>query len=252
MEQLNKQQIILLALLVSFVSSIASGIVTVSLMQQDSNAPVTQTINRVVERTIERVSSDSAQTSGVKETVIVREDQAVVNAIAAASKAIVRVFSTRPGTTDEFVGIGVILDSAGKIAARLGQGGQGDLVARLDGGNSVSLSTVSYDSATGVSVLAAEQSSKLYDARTYAAAKLADPDDASLGQAIVVIGGGTTPRIASGIITAKEGKYIETSVADRAFDAQAVLVNLLGEVLGIKDLTVPDRSFLASDYIGTL
>ncbi len=53
-EDLNKNQIILLTLLVSFVTSIATGIVTVTLIDQ-APAPVAQTINQIVERTIERV-----------------------------------------------------------------------------------------------------------------------------------------------------------------------------------------------------
>lgn len=53
-QDLNKSQLILLALLISFVTSIASAIATVSLMEQVP-PPVTQTINRVIQNTIEKV-----------------------------------------------------------------------------------------------------------------------------------------------------------------------------------------------------
>ncbi len=54
LEQLTKTQLVLLALLVSFVTSIATGIVTVTLIDQ-APTDVTRTINRVVEKTVERV-----------------------------------------------------------------------------------------------------------------------------------------------------------------------------------------------------
>ena len=59
-KDLNKPQLILLALLISFVVSLATGIVTVSLMQQMPKS-VPQTINNVIQRTIEKVTTVPAQ-----------------------------------------------------------------------------------------------------------------------------------------------------------------------------------------------
>lgn len=55
-EDLNKTQLLLLTLLVNFVTSIATGVLTVSLL--DDNSPtVTQTVNRIVERTVDTVTA---------------------------------------------------------------------------------------------------------------------------------------------------------------------------------------------------
>ena len=90
MDELNKNQIILLTLLVSFVTSIATGIVTVTLMDQ-APAGVTQTINRIVERTVERVVPGETQISTViKEVpVIVTEEELIVKAINHGAKSLV-------------------------------------------------------------------------------------------------------------------------------------------------------------------
>ncbi|MFA6514874.1 MAG: hypothetical protein WCT42_01250 [Candidatus Paceibacterota bacterium] len=63
-KELDKKQLILLVLLITFVVSIATGIVTVSLMNQmPKNVP--QTINNVIQRTIEKVTTVEAPvTSG--------------------------------------------------------------------------------------------------------------------------------------------------------------------------------------------
>ncbi len=92
MEDLNKNQIVLLTLLVSFVTSIATGIVTVTLMDQ-APAGVTQTINQVIERTIERVVPAETQTTTVirEVPVVVTEAEQVVKAVADASPALVRL-----------------------------------------------------------------------------------------------------------------------------------------------------------------
>lgn len=109
MEELNKNQIVLLVLLVSFVTSIATGIVTVTLLDQAPPA-VTQTINRIVERTVEKVVPRETQVSTViKEIpVIVTEEALIVKAINEGAKAIARIVSA----TDEvkFVGSGFLTD----------------------------------------------------------------------------------------------------------------------------------------------
>jgi len=92
-ERLTKMQIVLLTLLVSFVTSIATGIVTVTLMDQAPPA-ITQTINRVVERTVEKVVPDKSQGANVitKEvTVVVKEDDLITDSIEKNSKSVVRI-----------------------------------------------------------------------------------------------------------------------------------------------------------------
>lgn len=97
LEHLNKTQTILLTLLVSFVTSIATGITTVTLMDQ---APpgTTTTIRNVVERTVERVVQAGTPKETVK-TVIVREEDAIADAIDSQSKALVRIYL--PASTAE-------------------------------------------------------------------------------------------------------------------------------------------------------
>ena len=86
MEHLTKAQIVLLTLFVSFVASMATGIVVVTLMDQAPD-PVNQTITNVVERTIEKITPTFVEKPG--ETVIVKdEDRSRLNAWQAASSSV--------------------------------------------------------------------------------------------------------------------------------------------------------------------
>ena len=78
-KELNKSQLILLAILLSFITSIATGIITVTLMQQ-APVSITEPINRVVKQTVEKI----VQVEGkqVTNTVVVKEEDLVVDAIA--------------------------------------------------------------------------------------------------------------------------------------------------------------------------
>ena len=79
LNELNPTQIILLTLLISFVTSIATGIVTVSLVNQ---APpvVTDTIHKVYEKTIEKIvpSEQKATVIENNKTIIVSDEDFVI------------------------------------------------------------------------------------------------------------------------------------------------------------------------------
>ena len=121
MENLTKQQLILLALLVSFVTSIATGIVTVALMNQ-APVGVVQTINKVVERTIETVTGPTKETQTVvKETVVVSTDDQIVGAVEKNKNSLIRIYRTNTDPSSGsnsmvFVGLGVIISTDGMIA----------------------------------------------------------------------------------------------------------------------------------------
>jgi S1-C subfamily serine protease len=95
MKDLNKSQLILLALLISFVTSIATGISTVTLMQQAPSS-ITVPINRIVRQTIEKVVPGEIKTS--VQTVVIKEEDLVVDAIAKNQSAI---FSLTKEATDD-------------------------------------------------------------------------------------------------------------------------------------------------------
>jgi hypothetical protein len=84
-KELNKSQLILLAILLSFITSIATGIVTVTLMQQ-APASITAPINRVVQQTVEKIVQ--VEGKSVTNTVVIKEEDLVVDAIAKNQSAI--------------------------------------------------------------------------------------------------------------------------------------------------------------------
>ena len=85
LKELNKSQLILLALLISFVASIATGIVTVTLMQQAPTS-ITAPINRVVKQTVEKITEIEGKPT--VQTVVIKEEDLVVDAIAKNQSAI--------------------------------------------------------------------------------------------------------------------------------------------------------------------
>ena len=113
MDELNKNQIVLLVLLVSFVTSIATGIVTVTLMDQ-APAGVTQTVNRIVERTVERVvPGEPTERTVIREVpVLVSQEEVILDIVRNAELSVVRLADARG---DLAYGSGFVIDSQGTV-----------------------------------------------------------------------------------------------------------------------------------------
>ena len=226
LEQLNKSQIVLLTMLVSFVTSIATGIVTVSLVEK-APADVTRVVQRVVERTVEQVTPAQAQQATVvttERTVIVREADLVAAAVAQNKTRIIPVKNT---STDTLAALGVILDPSGVIvtdASAFDPEGEYHVVGVEE--EIIPLTFVTQPGgARGIALLEA-QSELPFEAM------VPSEISAQLGQTAVAFVGGDS--IAQGLVSGLgEGGYIETSIDERAITSGTILINVDGEVLGI-------------------
>ena len=255
MEELNKNQIVLLVLLVSFVTSIATGIVTVTLMDQ-APAAVTQTINRIVERTVEKIVPGAPPPPVVKEVqVIVTEEDLIVKVINGAMPGVVRVVDADENKTFISSGFFVSVDSprfdeaGGVIVA------SGALVA-------AAASTTSYQAIlTDGSIVpltnlmpVASSTSPVPDLHFFKLAPLADASSLSgkwtkltlakdlpaVGQTVVALGYSNRPDVnaAVGIVSSflSAGASAKSLVVTNAASDENLggpLLNIKGEVVGM-------------------
>lgn len=237
MEELSKSQIVLLTLLVSFVTSIATGIVTVSLMDQ---APpvIAQTVNRVIEHTIERVATSTkgqlATTVVTQEkTVVVKESDLITQALARVNPSIVRLFSAS-GDSETFLGLGVVLDEKGTIltdAYALGDRASA-LVQQVDGAKARAW-VVRRDEAEGFAFLDAATTTPAGGTIVWTPATLA-AGHPGLGEAVVMIAGKTIPRISDGVVTAVMSSHmLDTSVDSAWVLAGSLLIDTNGALVGV-------------------
>ena len=264
-DHLNKSQLVLLTLLVSFVTSIATGIVTVSLMQQAPPA-ITQTVSKIVERTIEKmVPGQTASVASVPTKTIVvtqtipSDTNTVAQAVDRTSDSIVRL-STVPLTSDTnstFVSLGIVLDSHGTIATDAAAlGDAADAQVSQAAGTSVRMFVISRDD-RGIAYLA-PASTTAPSIRWNPA--LLSLQRGGLGSDIIVLGGKMSTRVAVGIVTAltqlteasSSPDIIETNVTETSILPGAPLLDSSGALLGISTGSSRDiakQSFISSSIL---
>lgn len=205
MENLTKHQLILVALLISFVTSIATGIVTVSLMEQAPKA-VTQTINRVVERTVERVVTEPNKNKDiVKETIVVKEEDKIIEAIEKNAKSMVRIYKIDSSANEgnplkSFVGVGIIISENGDIAT------DSSIISPTNSYSIVLSDAREYDAKLTLSenkkiITFLKITPKAGEELSVTPAVLADSDTLKLGQTVISLGGKLRNSVSIGVIT---------------------------------------------------
>lgn len=241
MDNLNTQQLILLVLLVSFVTSIATGIITVSLLQK-APVEVTQTINRVVERTVETVVPDDTTTEErvvtVRETVVVSEEERVVDAVSQNKNIIGRVFDAQ---ANSFLVLGVVSGSDGEFIAPAVSGYERtrEYEARFVNGTVASLQYVSQDEKAGLITFRLSEGE-------YTQATLGS-ERPQLGQAVVSISGQERNIVNTGLVSdISEDGVVSTNLDEASMTVGSVLLSLSGDVIAIK---TSNGSFVATTEI---
>ncbi len=256
MENLTKQQIVLLTLLVSFVTSIATGIVTVSLLDQ---APpgVTQTINRVVEKTIERVVQVPTQAATViqKETIVVKEEDQAVSAIEKNSKSLVRIFEegvteSNPEPHPIFQGLGFVVSKDGIVVADAKLVGHEKLTGQFQDGSVFPIAVMAAAEGSPTLLLKATLPDK--SDYIFSPVVLGNSNTIKLGQSVISLSGRTKNSVNIGLISSlkqeeKKDKnasstasvasvttLIETTVSQVENTIGSPLLSLSGEVIGIR------------------
>ncbi|HEY4488121.1 MAG TPA: serine protease [Candidatus Paceibacterota bacterium] len=236
-ERLSKSQIVLLTLLVSFVTSIATGIVTVSLMDQ---APpiVAQTVNRVVEHTVETVTPAKSQAAGAtvvtqEKTVVIKESDQVAAAVTKLEPSIVRVYSTS-AENPLFLGLAIVLREEGvAITDSSTLGGRNDAYLALADGRRVRAFVTERNEETGLAFLAATTSPGDKPVE-WKPAKFAGGTPV-LGQSVVSLSGRTVARVALGIVTSllDKSRVIDTDIDKDSILPGSPLTDIDGTVVGV-------------------
>ncbi len=264
-EELNKTQIILLTLLISFITSIATGIVTVSLMNQAPKV-VTDTVHKVIEKTVERVVPGEQKATIIEntETIIVSDEDFVIKAIEKNSSSLVRVFSLTKDKEGKdqanFISLGVIISKENEILIDgKGLSKEGNYFI-TDGNLNLKLAfenNLMDDDLTLLKIQTPSPEVLGEEELIFTPIELGDSDVLKLGQSVISLGGETSNVASTGIISnlkrdklslvattgeppiesSKTELKIMTTEIETNLDLQlpmSLLIDLDGKVIGIK------------------
>ncbi len=220
-EELSKSQLILLTILVNFVTSVATGILTVSLLDH-APAFVTQTVNRVVEHTIETVA---ASTPTIITPAPAPSNQDLVTAaIGADASRAVAIYDRAVGTSTPAISIGTFLPKAQAIVTAAQDALPKEVIVEFTNGSFVPASLA--HSGKGILIYGFADDAVLPKTSS---PTLVPSGSLKLGETALAIGADGSA--ATGIVSRVGSKGIYTTLPD--IGAGSAVVDLNGNLIGI-------------------
>ncbi|MCR4275024.1 MAG: hypothetical protein NUW02_03215 [Candidatus Campbellbacteria bacterium] len=235
-ETLSKMQIILLTLLVSFVTSIATGIATVSLIEK-APVDVMRVIDRIIEKPIETFIPGEKEV--ITKTVVVQENELIAQAIETIRPSIVRLYEIGR-TKNTFVAFGIVTDEVGTMLSSSAsfKSKETYLAMRDDG---VSTKVIAGTSTDGISTFTIDPAQE-GEVLVFKPAPHASIVDLRLGQTIVALSGNESFTISPGVVTnitlpTPENQtgmgLIKTTIDTAGMALGTPLMTNRGEIVGI-------------------
>jgi hypothetical protein len=229
-EELSKAQLLLLTVMVNFVVSIATGVLTVSLLDQ-APIQVSEGVDRVVERTIQTIATPVQVVNPIKSISTPPAagpsiEQQTTEAIGDAAARTVLIYKN--STTTPAIAYGTYLNSQKAVATANVQGLPKEAVISFSDGSAAKAS-ISKTTATLVIYGFAD------DAVLPEAPNSGLPASSKLKQGQTVLALTKDSAAVSGIISKVEATGIITTLSGVPVGAGAV--DLSGQVIGIGSLT---------------
>ncbi len=239
-EELSKSQLILLTILVNFVMSVATGILTVSLLDR-APAYVTQTVNRVVERTIETVARVAP--AAVISAPAPSNQDLVTAAIGAVAMRTVALYTAETGTSTPAITVGTYLPKARAIATVALDVLPKEVLVEFTNGSFVVASLVRQGK--GIMIYGFADGAVL---PKISSPVLVASSDLKLGETVLALG--TDGSASTGIIARVSVKGIQTTLPNIGVGSAAV--NLFGNLVGMSGGDTPGLLISADKIIDLL
>lgn len=242
-EDLSKSQLLLLTVLVNFVVSIATGVLTVSLLDQ-APATVTQTVDQVVDRTIENIATSTPLATIIQAPPIRQTTESVAQALPTAiaddAAHSVYIYSSA-GTTTPAIAIGTYLPKARAVVTATVDTLPMQTVIEFPDG-STQMASMSHEGAT-ITIYGFSDSATLP-----AAPAGGIVSETTLQQGEAAVGITTDGSAVTGIVSKVDTTGVHTNLP--AIPPGAAIVDINGNIIGISDGTAGLE--LPADKITTL